>query len=95
MSDMARKPNILFLFSDQHSARTMSCAGHPVVKTPHMDQLARLGVHFSNAYCPGPLCVPARVALLLGRYPHSTGLLTNKGTAPERYVDKHIWRRRS
>ena len=76
---MDPKPNILFLLSDQHSAFAMSCAGHPVVRTPHMDRLATEGVQFDNAYCSTPLCMPERVSLLTGRCAHSTGILHNRG----------------
>jgi arylsulfatase A-like enzyme len=71
------RPNILFLFSDQHRADAMGCAVHPVVRTPHLDRLAAEGVRFENAYCPTPLCVPSRVSLATGRYPHNTGHNTN------------------
>ncbi len=80
---MANRPNILFLFSDQHSAHTMSCAGHPVVRTPHMDRLAREGIHFTNTYCSTPLCMPQRVSLLTGRFSHNTGVLYNNGKLHE------------
>ena len=71
------RPNILFLFSDQHRADALGCAGHPVVKTPNLDRLAGEGVRFENAYCATPLCVPSRVSLATGRYPHNTGTNTN------------------
>ncbi len=76
---MKERPNILFLLSDQHSAQTMSCADHPVVRTPHMDRLAAEGMHLENTYCSTPLCMPERVSLLTGRFSHSTGILENKG----------------
>jgi arylsulfatase A-like enzyme len=78
----ADRPNVLLLMSDQHSPHTMSCAGHPVVETPHMDRLADEGIRFSNAYCPTPLCAPSRVAHLTGRYGHNTGILDNGGHLP-------------
>ena len=80
---MANRPNILFLFSDQHSAHTMSCAGHPVVQTPHMDRLAREGIHFTNTYCSTPLCMPQRFSLVPGRFSHNTGVLYNNGKLHE------------
>jgi len=46
-----RTPNILFLFTDQHKASVMGCAGHPLVKTPNLDRLANEGVRFTRAYC--------------------------------------------
>ena len=74
-----RKPNVLFLYADQHSPTTMSCVGHSVIRTPHMDRLAREGVLFENAYTPTPLCMPARVELLTNRYAHNNGILYNQG----------------
>lgn len=65
---MTSRPNILFLLSDQHSPHFLGSAGHPVVATPHLDQLARDGVVFSQAYCQSPLCAPSRASLLTGRY---------------------------
>ena len=55
----------------------MSCAGHPLVKTPNMDALAARGVRFANAYTPSPICVPARASLATGRYAHQTGYWDN------------------
>ncbi len=73
------RPNILILESDQHMPDAMSCAGHKVLRTPHMDRLAREGVHFTQAICPSPLCQPSRVAMLTGRYPSQNGVLDNSG----------------
>ncbi len=72
-----RRPNILFLFSDQHRAGDLSCAGHPVVRTPALDRLAARGTRFTETYCPVPLCVPSRVAVLTDRYGHNTGVMRN------------------
>lgn len=69
--------NFLFIISDEHQARAMSCAGHPLVKTPNMDALAARGVRFANAYTPSPICVPARASLATGRYAHQTGYWDN------------------
>ena len=62
--------NLFFILSDQHNPEVMGCAGHPVVKTPNMDRLAREGTRFTNAYTPCPICVPARASLATGRYVH-------------------------
>jgi choline-sulfatase len=64
-----RTPNILFICSDQHSGRVMGCSGHPIVKTPHMDRLARMGVLFRNAYTGSPVCAPGRAGMMSGRFP--------------------------
>ena len=69
--------NLLFLFSDQHSRKALGCYGHPLVKTPNLDQLAAGGTLFKNAYCNSPICVPARGALATGRYVFETGYWDN------------------
>lgn len=75
---MSSEPqNLLFIMSDQHNREMLGCNGHPVVKTPHLDELARQGVNFSNAYTNSPICVPARASLATGRYPHSIGAWDN------------------
>jgi choline-sulfatase len=66
---MSQKPNLLFLFSDQHAQKITGCYGDEIVKTPNLDRIAKNGVVFNNAYCPSPLCVPSRMSLLSGRYP--------------------------
>jgi len=66
-------PNILFFFADQFLHSAMGCAGHAVVKTPHLDRLAERGVRFPNAFCASPVCVPARISLFTGQYPHTHG----------------------
>lgn len=59
---------------DQHRFDWFGFAGHPVVKTPHLDRLAREGVVFTNAYTPAPLCVPARQCLARGQFPRHCGV---------------------
>ncbi len=61
-----KAPNILFLMSDQHTARLMGCAGAPFVRTPNLDRLAAQGIRFANAYCAHPHCVPSRAAMMTG-----------------------------
>ena len=51
--------NVLFIMTDEHNARFLSCAGHPDVKTPHLDRLAAEGVRFDNAYCNNTICTPS------------------------------------
>ncbi|MHC4120200.1 MAG: sulfatase family protein [Planctomycetota bacterium] len=76
------KPNILLLFSDQHNAGVMGCAGHRLVKTPHLDRLASEGVLFSRAYCPDGICVPSRTSMFTGLYPRTTGVIYNSDAPP-------------
>ncbi|MCC6145168.1 MAG: sulfatase-like hydrolase/transferase [Candidatus Hydrogenedentes bacterium] len=72
------RPNVLFLFSDQHSPRFLGHVGHPVVRTPQLDRLAREGVVFDRAYCQSPLCCPSRASLLTGRYCRDLGIYDNQ-----------------
>ena len=67
------KPNILLLMTDQQRADAMGCTGG-WVETPNMDRIANEGVRFSNCVTNSPICVPARLSLATGHYPHNTGV---------------------
>src|SRR5438477_8907592 len=78
-----RPPIVLLVISDQQRADTMpGVCGVPGVQTPHLDWLAQRGALFRNAYCTAPLCTPARVSLLSGLYPHTTGMVANHQPRP-------------
>lgn len=67
------RPNVLFLMSDEHRADIAGFAGDPVVRTPVLDELARTGTVFRNAYTPSPICVPARQCMMAGKLPKTCG----------------------
>ncbi len=69
--------NLLILMSDEHQARMMGCAGHPLAKTPNLDALAARGTRFADAVTTCPICVPARASFATGRYVHDTGYWDN------------------
>lgn len=73
--------NLLFLICDQFRADAMGHFGNTHVTTPHLDQLAGSGMVLERTYCQSPLCVPGRNSILLGRYPHSHGVIANHGLA--------------
>ena len=73
----AQRPNVLFILCDDIRWNAMSCAGHPSLKTPHIDRLAREGVRFSNAFCTTSLCSPSRASILTGLYAHGHGVRDN------------------
>lgn len=79
---MSAMPNILILMADQHRADILGCAGDPVVRTPNIDRLAAEGIRFDNAYCQGPLCMPARASFLTERYVRDHGVYENRWAVP-------------
>jgi arylsulfatase A-like enzyme len=66
---LPKKPNIIYIFTDQQSAKMMSCAGNKWVDTPAMDYIAQNGIRFTRAYATHPVCSPSRVSLITGRFP--------------------------
>ena len=74
---MSDRPNLLYIHSDHNSPHVVRCYGDPLVETPNLDALAERGVLCSEVYCPSPVCVSSRMAMLSGRYPHDIGVWTN------------------
>ena len=70
------KPNVLFLICDDLNC-DLACYGHPLVKSPNIDRLAKRGVRFSHAYCQYPLCGPSRASFMAGLYPAQTLIRRN------------------
>ncbi|OPZ24104.1 MAG: Choline-sulfatase [Lentisphaerae bacterium ADurb.BinA184] len=79
---MPTRPNVLFIISDQHHAKCLGHAGHPQVRTPHLDRLAREGVRFANAVANNPICTPSRMCYLSGQYVHNHGYYGLSGQNP-------------
>jgi arylsulfatase A-like enzyme len=75
------RPNILFIMVDEMRWNVMSCAGHPLVKTPNLDRIAREGTRFATAYTSAPICAPARYSLFTSRYAHVHGAVDNSEDA--------------
>jgi choline-sulfatase len=77
-----RRPNLLFLLSDEHSFRFMghrdAAAGGEPVRTPTLDRLAAGGTVFTDAYCQMPLCTPSRLCILTGQEVREAGAWTNE-----------------
>ena len=66
------RPNVIWVFGDQHRAQALGCMGDPNLSTPNLDRMSAEGVTFTQAVSGFPLCCPYRGALLTGRYPHLT-----------------------
>jgi N-acetylglucosamine-6-sulfatase len=72
-----KRPNIVFILTDEHRWDFMGCAGHPFLETPNMDRLAGEGILFRNAFVTTALCSPSRASFLTGQYAHTHGVQNN------------------
>lgn len=68
------RPNIVFIFSDDHSKNSIGCYGNTDIKTPGLDRLAAEGMRFEHALTPNSFCTPSRAVVLTGKYSHKNGV---------------------
>ena len=61
-----KRPNILFIMSDDHAAPAISCYGSKMNKTPNIDRIANEGMRFDNCFCTNSICTPSRATVLTG-----------------------------
>jgi arylsulfatase len=80
---MMKRPNILWICTDQQRLDTLGVYGNPFVKTPNIDRLAQNGVLFENCFGQSPVCTPSRASFLTGRYPRTTRCRQNGQSIPE------------
>ena len=73
----ARRPNVLFILTDDQRADAMSIAGNKYLQTPNMDRIGKEGVYFRNTFCTTSLCSPSRASILSGVYAHTHGVRDN------------------
>jgi arylsulfatase A-like enzyme len=86
----ADKPNILFLFSDDHALNAISAYGgrlEKVAPTPHIDRIANEGAIFKNSFCANSICGPSRACILTGKHSHKNGFMRNTGKG----LDQSQW----
>lgn len=69
----APRPNILFIFSDDHAQHAISAYGSKVNRTPHLDRLGAAGIRFNHAFVTNSICTPSRAVVLTGKYSHANG----------------------
>lgn len=72
-----RRPNILYVMTDDQTVNEMSCYGNTILKTPNMDRLANEGFRFENCFVTNSLCAPSRATVLSGAYSHIHGIRGN------------------
>ncbi|MEZ6058306.1 MAG: sulfatase [Planctomycetaceae bacterium] len=73
----ADRPNILFIFTDDHAAHAISAYGSKINQTPNLDRIAKEGMLFENCFCTNALCGPSRAVIQSGKYSHLNGFKTN------------------
>ncbi|MBW3542233.1 MAG: sulfatase [Planctomycetes bacterium] len=73
----AERPNILFIFTDDHATQALSCYGSYRNETPHLDRIAKEGMLFENCFCTNSICAPSRAVILTGKHSHLNGVLDN------------------
>jgi arylsulfatase A-like enzyme len=83
MNPVARRPNILVLYTDQQRWDALGSAGNPQIITPNLDRLASEGVGFSRHFVQNPVCMPSRVSFLTGQYPSRLGITHMAVPVPE------------
>ena len=87
----AERPNIVFIFSDDHAEHAISAYGSKVNKTPHIDRIAAEGARFTNSFVTNSICTPSRATLLTGQYSHLNGVpVFNSFDSRRDTVAKHL-----
>jgi arylsulfatase A-like enzyme len=71
------RPNILFIFSDDHACQAISAYGSRINQTPNIDRLAHEGALFENSFCSNAICAPSRAVVLTGKHSHVNGKIDN------------------
>lgn len=71
-----QQPNVIFIMADDHASKAISCYGHEINNTPHMDRIAKEGMRFNHCYVTNSICTPSRAAILCGTYNHVNRVTT-------------------
>lgn len=82
-SALAEQPNVVFLLSDDQSWGDYGFMGHPHLKTPSLDKLAKAGILYERGYVTAPLCRPSLASIVTGLYPHQTQIRGNDPLLPK------------
>ncbi|MGA1013760.1 MAG: sulfatase [Limisphaerales bacterium] len=77
-ADSAEQPNIILIFCDDLGYGDLGSYGHPTIRTPHLDRMAREGMRLTDFYSAASVCTPSRAALMTGRYPVRSGMCSDR-----------------
>tara|TARA_Y200000002_G_scaffold319841_1_gene279390 strand:+ start:59 stop:1675 length:1617 start_codon:yes stop_codon:yes gene_type:complete len=77
-SEIKKKPNILFIMSDDHAYQAISAYDDKLIETPNIDRIAKDGMLFNNACVTNSICAPSRAVILTGKHSHINGKIDNK-----------------
>ena len=87
----AKRPNILFIMTDDHASHAMSCYGSKINQTPNLDRLAQEGMLFKNCFAVNAICTPSRAAILTGKYSHKNGVTVfNRFDGDQPHVARYL-----
>ncbi|MBS3772524.1 MAG: sulfatase [Bacteroidales bacterium] len=75
--EKAEKPNIIYIMTDDHANRALSCYGGDLIETPNLDRLAEEGMRFNHSFVTNSISAPSRATLLTGQYSHKNGVIDN------------------
>ncbi|MFW5901180.1 MAG: sulfatase-like hydrolase/transferase, partial [bacterium] len=75
--EKAEKPNIIYIMTDDHANRALSCYGGDLIETPNLDRLAEEGMRFNQSFVTNSISAPSRATLLTGQYSHKNGVIDN------------------
>ncbi len=78
LSGQSKRPNIIFILSDDHASQAISAYGNRHVQTPNIDRIAHEGILFNHAMVTNSICGPSRATLLTGKYSHKNGYPLNE-----------------
>ena len=83
-----KKPNIIFILTDDHRWDALGFAGNQIIQTPEMDKLASDGIFFENAFVTTPICAASRASILTGMYERTHGYTFGQGNIKQAYIDQ-------
>lgn len=83
---VSKRPNVIFILTDDQRNDTLGCAGHPILKTPVIDSLANEGVRFSNAFVTTSICAASRASIFTGMHERTHGFTFNTKPLAKKYL---------